>query len=92
MPKIEPFKGVYQFVTHKRNRGNSKKDNSPYDFATITLSDGLLSVKHDMKPHLVETHAFQNLKRGDFVEVTIDAEEGYNRTDYIVTDLKKALV
>lgn len=86
MPK--PFTGEYTYVSHNRNKGLSKKDNSPYDFASITLSDGLESIKHSLDPQLVEQGHLDNLKRGQKVEVVLECSEGYNRVDYTITGVK----
>lgn len=86
MPK--PFTGEYQFIKSQRNRGLSKKDQTPYDFASITLSDGLESIKHNLDPQVVEKGTLDHVKRGQNVEVTLECSEGFNRVDYTVTGVK----
>lgn len=84
----KPFTGEYQYVSHNRQRGLSKKDKTPYDFASITLSDGLESIPHNLDVQLVEKGIFDNLKRGQNVEVVLECSEGYNRVNYTVTGVR----
>ncbi|PJO44011.1 hypothetical protein, partial [Lysinibacillus xylanilyticus] len=67
----------------------SEKSKKDYDFANITLSDGLESLKIDIVPELAEQ--YQNtFKKGDNVVITIDMTESNNRLKFVVTDVKKA--
>ncbi|MEK5234092.1 hypothetical protein MHB42_20600 [Lysinibacillus sp. FSL K6-0232] len=77
------------FIRAERNKGYSEKSKKDYDFANITLSDGLESLKVDIQPELVEQ--CQTLyKKGDNVVITVDITEVNNRARFIVTKIKKA--
>lgn len=78
------------YVKHERNKGVSKKSGNEYDIATITLSNGIVSFKVDIKPYLTETENLQNLRMGDLVNVTVDVEERYNTDVFIVSEVQKA--
>jgi hypothetical protein len=75
------------FIRAERNKGYSEKSKKDYDFANITLSDGLESLKMDINPELVPTLSF---KKGDNVIVTVDVSESNNRTKFVVSEVKKA--
>ncbi|PJO44101.1 hypothetical protein [Lysinibacillus xylanilyticus] len=78
-----------KFIRAERNKGYSEKSKKDYDFANITLSDGLESLKIDIVPELAEQ--YQNtFKKGDNVVITIDMTESNNRLKFVVTDVKKA--
>lgn len=77
------------FIRAERNRGYSEKSKKDYDFANITLSDGLESLKVDIEPELAE-RCQGAFKKGDNVVITVDISEMNNRARFVVTDVKKA--
>lgn len=77
------------YVKHERNKGVSKKSGNEYDIATITLSNGIVSFKVDMKPFLADNPILQNLRMGDKVNVTVDVEERFNNDVFVITDVQK---
>jgi len=78
-----------KFIRTERNKGYSEKKQKEYDFANITLSDGLESLKMDIVPELVEQYQSQ-FKKGDNVVITVDMNESNNRLQFVVTEVKKA--
>lgn len=72
------------FVRSQRIRGVSKKTGNDYDIATVTISDGLESIKLSVDPVLFESESFANLRKGDKVTVVIDAQEGFNGVNFVV--------
>lgn len=77
------------YIRHERNKGISKTDKE-YDFANLTLSDGLESFKVSIEPYLCETPLLQNLKKGDKVSVSLEAFENFGKTVFSVTQIDKA--
>lgn len=77
------------FIRAERNKGYSEKSKKDYDFANITLSDGLESLKMDIVPELAEQYQ-SSFKKGDNVVITVDISEMNNRTKFVVTEVKKA--
>jgi len=75
------------FIRAERNKGYSEKSKKDYDFANITLSDGLESLKMDITPDLVANLDF---RKGDKVVITVDVSESNNRTKFMVTEVKKS--
>lgn len=75
------------FIRAERNQGYSEKKKRDYDFASVTLSDGLESLKMEIVPELVPSLQF---KKGDNVIINVDISESNNRTVFIVSDIKKA--
>lgn len=76
------------FIRSERNKGYSEKSKKDYDFANITLSDGLESLKMDIVPELAEQYQ-NSFKKGDNVVITVDISESNNRTKFIVSEVKK---
>lgn len=77
------------FIRTERNKGYSEAKKKDYDFANITLSDGLESMKIDIVPELAEQ--YQNVfKKGEKVVITVDMSESNNRLKFVVTEVKKA--
>lgn len=79
------------YINHERNKGVSAKSGNEYDIAKITLSNGLVSFKMDVKPYLVETPALQGLRKGDKVNVVVDVEDVYNNDVFFVVDVTKVV-
>jgi len=77
------------FIRAERNKGYSEKSKKDYDFANITLSDGLESLKMDIVPELAEQYK-NSFKKGDNVVITVDVSELNNRARFVVTEVKKA--
>lgn len=77
------------YIKHERNKGISKKSGNEYDIANVTLSNGLVSFKIDVKPYLTETPDLQELRMGDKVNVVVDVEERYNTDVFYLSDIKK---
>lgn len=75
------------FIRADRMQGTGK-NGRPYDFANVTLSDGLESFKIDIKPEMTERPEVYNLKKGDKVDIKVDIYENFNRTAFIVSDIK----
>ena len=76
------------FIRSERNKGYSEKSKKDYDFANITLSDGLESLKMDIVPELAEQYQ-NSFKKGDNVVINVDISESNNRTKFIVSEVKK---
>lgn len=83
------FTGNLLYITHERKKGISQKSGNEYDFANITLSNGLISFTVDMKPSLNELPLLDDLRLGDKVVVTLNYESRYGKDEEIVTDVKK---
>lgn len=79
------------YIRHERNKGIGKKSEQPYDFASITLSDGIESFKLDLKPEVTEVNHVLELKKGDKVTITVDIFERFKNTAFIVSDVRKAV-
>ena len=79
------------YIKHERNKGVSKKSGNEYDIANITLSNGPVSFKIDIKPFITETPELQNLRMGDKVNVIVDVEERFNNDVFFVSDVKKVV-
>lgn len=77
------------FIRSERNKGYSEKSKKDYDFANITLSDGLESMKLDIVPELAE-QCQTAFKKGEKVVITVDISESNNRTKFVVSEVKKA--
>lgn len=77
------------FIRAERNQGYSEKKKREYDFASVTLSDGLESLKMDIVPDLVPQYE-KLFKKGDSVVISVDISESNNRTIFIVNEIKKA--
>lgn len=76
------LKGEYVYIRAVRNEGTGKESKKAYDIGKITLSDGLESVEHNIKPNLVPT--LFHLSKGDKVQIEIEATSGYKSTNYEV--------
>lgn len=77
------------YIRHERNKGIGKNSGLPYDFANITLSDGIESFKLDIKTDLIETKTLQDIKKGEKISVHVDIFENFNKTAFIVSDVQK---
>jgi len=77
------------FIRAERNQGYSEKKKRDYDFATVTFSDGLESLKMDIVPDLVPQYE-QVFKKGDQVVISVDVSVSNNRTVFLVNEIKKA--
>lgn len=80
------------YIRHDRMRGVGNKSGQPYDFANITFSDGLESFKVDVRPEITESSFVQSLRKGDKVNIHVDIYENFNKTAFIVADIKPAIV
>lgn len=81
------LKGKLKYIRHARIQGVSNKNQLPYDFANITLSDGDESFKLDLTTNLAETRLLQDLKKGTMVNIEVDVIQDNNRTQFIVSDI-----
>lgn len=61
----------YIFVEYNHIQGKNKDTNEPYEFANVTLSDGLVSVEYPVKLTLL--HVLDSLKRAQ--KVLVEKEE-----------------
>ena len=78
------------YIRHQHMSGISNKNQQPYEFANVTLSDGLESF--DLNIELTKVSLFTNLKRGDSVIVTLDIGDSFgNRINFVVSDIKLAV-
>ena len=77
------------YIRHERNKGVSKKNDKEYDFATITLSDGLESFKVDLQPYLTEMPVMSEIKKGDKINVVLDTMENFGKTNFIINEITK---
>lgn len=72
------------FVRSERLQGTSAKNGKDYDIGTVTISDGLESIKLNVDTALFHSENFLNLRKGDNVTVVIDAQEQFNRVNFVV--------
>lgn len=80
------LKGEKLYFVESEHRRGTNKDGVPYEFANITLSDGLESFKIPLSLDLV--NSIGNLKRKDLINIQVDISIGYNnRINLTVTDL-----
>lgn len=80
------------YIRHDRMQGIGTKSGKPYDFANVTLSDGLESFKLDVRPEMTESSQVQNLRKGDKVNIKVDVYENFNKTAFMVSDIKAVIV
>lgn len=74
------------FIRHQHRAGISAKTNKEYEFANVTLSDGLESFTLDVDLSVVKK--FEDFRRGDKVVVTLDAVEGFgNNISFVVSNI-----
>lgn len=74
------------FIRHEHRQGISQKNDMPYEFANVTLSDGLESFKLNIDLAIVPM--FDRFKKGEEINIVIDVLEGFNnRPDFLVTDV-----
>ena len=78
-----------KFVATERKKGTSQKSGNDYDFATITVSDGLDSVDLSLRVDLHE-YVQKNFARGQNVVIHIDAKRSGARTSFEVTKVEAA--
>jgi len=75
-----------RFIRANRMTGTNKKGN-PYDFADITLSDGMESFKLEVKPELVPL--LDTYKKGEKVDINVDVYERYDKTAFLVSGVTR---
>jgi len=74
------------FIRHEHRKGISQKNEMPYEFANVTLSDGLESFKINLDLAIVPI--VERFKKGDAVNIVVDVLEGFNnRSDFLITDV-----
>lgn len=74
------------FIRHDRIQGTNDKGNN-YDFANVTLSDGLESFTLGLDLSILPM--VQNFRRGDNVLLTVDLQNQGRNVRLIVSDIKK---
>ncbi|MGE7839136.1 hypothetical protein [Viridibacillus arvi] len=75
------------FIRAERNKGISQKNGEAFDFASVTLSDGLESFKLDVKPVLTEMQPLNTLRKGEKCTVTVDVGERFGKPTFTVSDV-----
>lgn len=74
------------FIRHEHRKGISSKTDQPYEFANVTLSDGLESFKLNLDLAIIPM--FERFKKGDKITITVDVLEGFNnRPEFLITDV-----
>lgn len=71
--------------------GVSSKNNKPYEFANVILSDGFKAVELPLKRDIYDSTA-QIFKHGDKVNVTIDVETYNGKPNFVVALIEKSAV
>lgn len=84
------LRGKFTFIRHEHNQGVSTKTNKPYDFATISLSDGIESFKLDLAQSVIPTLA--GLRKGDEVNIEVEIGESFNQTAFKCINVSPAKV
>lgn len=81
------LKGEYIYVDLEHRNGISTKNGQPYNFANVTLSDGLESFTQSIDPELVPS--FNGAQRGDKVQISVQitAKKSGNEFKIIKTNL-----
>lgn len=79
-----------KFVKHNYQNGISQKSGKPYEFGNITYSDGLESIKLNIKPTPQFVGKLDTFVRGDDVYLVLEPQEGFNDSiEFVVTDVRK---
>jgi hypothetical protein len=84
------LKGDYIYIKPNRVQGISAKNQKPYDFANLTVSDGLESFEMACKPSLATAlEENENLRKGDSIVVEVELTSGQRGLEYLVVYVKK---
>lgn len=82
--------GKFTFIRHEHNQGFSEKSKKDYDFASITLSDGIESFDIDLEQAVIPSLA--GLKKGDEVNIQVEIGIRFKRTAFKVVNVSPAKV
>lgn len=82
--------GQFQFIKANRQKGIGKTGN-PYDFANLTISDGLESFEVSINPPLATSinEGLIDIKKADVVQVVISLESSHRGLEWVVQGIKK---
>lgn len=80
------------YIRHDRMQGIGAKSGKPYDFANVTLSDGLESFKLDIRPEMTESSKVLALRKGDKVNIKVDVFENFNKTAFMVSEINPEII
>lgn len=84
------LRGKYTFIRHEHNQGYSEKSKKDYDFASITLSDGIESFDMDLEQTVIPSLA--GLRKGDEVNIEVETSIRFKRTAFKVVNVSPAKV
>lgn len=76
------------FIRCEHRKGVSNNTGKEYEIANVTLSDGLESFTMDIEPGRIPTA--KSFSKGDLVNIEVDVINGFNRTRFVVTNIKPA--
>lgn len=79
------LKGELVYIRHEHRSGIGKTSGEPYEFANVTLSDGLESIKLNIDLQIVPM--FEGFKKGEKIAITVDLIEAFNRLDLLIVDV-----
>lgn len=72
------------YVRHEHRKGVSK-DGNDYEFANVTLSDGLESFTLNIDFSILPM--FDQFRKGEAIDITVDVDIGYNnRISLLITN------
>lgn len=84
------LRGKFGFIRHEHNQGVSQKNGQPYDFASVTLSDGIESFQADLDQAVIPS--LSGLRKGDQVNIEIEPQIRFGKTIYKVVHVSPAKV
>lgn len=84
------LRGNYIFIRHEHNVGVGKESGKAYDFATISLSDGVESFDADLDQQVIPQLA--GLRKGDSVNIEIEPQIRFKKTVFKVVQVSPAKV
>lgn len=82
--------GEYTFIRHEHNQGFSEKSKKDYDFASVTLSDGIESFDMDLEQKVIPSLA--GLSKGDKVQILVEPGIRFKRTVFKVVEVSPVKV
>lgn len=86
------LRGKFMFIRHEHNVGVSsvEKGSKPYDFASITLSDGVESFDCDLEQSVIPSLA--GLRKGDEINISVEPSIRFKKTIFKVVQVSPAKV
>jgi hypothetical protein len=84
----------WQFIKANRQKGIGKTSKEPYDFANVTVSDGLESFEIPMFPPLATSinEGLINIKKADDVQFKLALESSHRGLEWVVQEVLKVEV